>query len=378
MTMQDTRSHDTSPRLRVAMVCGSADVRRDGVADYVRHLVTELGTVGVDVALITMTSVGGVARELRACRPDLVHLQFAPSAFGFSPAVGVLPLLLDRRVPLVTTVHEYGWWSALPWLPGWALRLLERNGWWDRETGRLIPASAATVVTNEVHAEAVRGRGTTPHVIPLAPNVTADAGHEPGQDVSHPLLAFFGYVHPVKGVRYLIEAVALLRDRHPGVRLAVVGGFTSLALPEPEARAFAAELAALACEHGVADRVEFTGYLPAEQATALLARADLGVLPFTEGVTTKSGALLTLLAHGLPTVVTVPDRPDPGLVDGWHVHAVRARRDGPALAEGIDTVLRDDSLRARLVLGAAEAAGGRDWSRVARDHRDLYRGLLRR
>jgi hypothetical protein len=42
------------------------------------------------------------------------------------------------------------------------------------------------------------------------------------------------------------------------------------------------------------------------EVSALLHAADAAVLPFTAGVTGKSGALLAALGHGVPTAVTVP------------------------------------------------------------------------
>jgi glycosyltransferase involved in cell wall biosynthesis len=362
---------------RVAMVSGSSDATRDGVADYVSHLVPALAEVGVQVQPIELSSLASARRQVHRSAPDLVHVQFAPSAYGFSLRPGWLPLLLGRRAPLVTTVHEYGWWRPHGWLPDPLWRLAERHRWWDRETGRLVPGSAAVVVTNDGHAETVRARFAEPvaDVIPLAPNVSGQhAVRRTGG--GGPVLAFFGYVHPVKGVRYLIEAVATLRARHPGVRLVVVGGFTSLALPEREAARFREELLAIARRCGVADRVEFTGYLPSERVTELLSTADIGVLPFTEGVTAKSGALLTLFSHRLPTVVTAPAEPDPALADGRQVRAVHRRRDGTALAEAIDSVLTDPALRERLAAEGARIARDRTWSRVADDHRALYERVL--
>lgn len=329
---------------RVALVRGSADVRHDGVADYVAHLVDALCACGIDAVPVDVTSVAGV-------RADVVHVQYAPTAYRVTPGrVAALPGVVGG-VPLVTTLHEY-----------------EPDG----EADALLPASSAVVVTNATHAAAVRERlDRPPDVIPLAPNVCGRPG---GRARDGSTLVFFGYVHPVKGVRYLIEAVALVRRRHPRVRLLVVGGFTSLALPEPEAEAFRAELAAHARQCGVADRVAFTGYLPADEVSALLDAADVGVLPFTHGVTGKSGALLTLLGHGLPTVVTAA--PETELVDGEQVRLVRATRDSAALAEAIEDVLGDPSLRSRLAAGAAEYVAGRDWARVAVDHRALYERVL--
>jgi glycosyltransferase involved in cell wall biosynthesis len=357
------------------MIHGDADARHDGVADYVEHLMNALPDVGVDPVGVRFGSLGAVRDKVALLAPDLVHVQFAPAAYRFSGAPLRLPDAMHARTPLLTTVHEYGWWSWPSWVPDPLWRLVERTGWWDRETGRLVPASASVAATNPAHARVLRERLHKPvKVIPLAPNVPgstvrpcAEAG------VSHePTIAFFGYVHPVKGIRYLIDAVAMLLGRHPGLRLVVVGGFTSQALPEPEAAAFHDELLTYARERGVADRIEFTGYLPEEAVSARLADADVGVLPFTEGVSTKSGALLTMLAHGLPTVITEPEEPDPRLRDGQEVHAIPARRDAAALAKGIDEVLARPALRTRLRTRGLQLAATRNWAQVARAHRAWY------
>jgi glycosyltransferase involved in cell wall biosynthesis len=314
-----------------------------------------------------------------------VHVQFAPSAYRFSGLPGLLPLLLPGP-PLVTTVHEYGWWAAPRWVPGPVWRPAEALRLWDRETGRLVPASRAVVVTNPAHAALVRRRtGSRPVEIPLAANV-ADAGAAPGgrarvrrrfglPDTAF-LLVFFGFVHPVKGVRYVLEALPELRADRPDLHLVVVGGFTSQALPEAEATAFRAELVELADRYGVGDGVTLTGYLPDPEVSALLHAADAAVLPFTAGVTGKSGALLAALGHGVPTAVTVPDDPDPDLRDGETVAVIPARRDAAAVAGTLHRLLSDGTLRARLSRGGRELVAARSWPRVAEAHREVYRRVL--
>jgi glycosyltransferase involved in cell wall biosynthesis len=388
---------------RVALVHGAAPVRLDGVSDYVAHLSEALYAAGAEPVVVPvrpaglggpagwLSTVDDAATRIAALRPDLVHVQFAASAYRFSRVPGLLlPYLLrrrmSRRVPLVTTLHEYSDPPPGSRGAGWLWVELERRGLADRDTGRLVPASQALVVTNDAHARAVRLRTRRAAVrIPLAPNVPA-APAEPdvrarvradlGLPANAPLLVFFGFVHPVKGVRYLIEALPALRARHPGLHLAVVGGFESLALPGPQALVFRVELASLAGRLELSRAVTFTGYQAPADASALLAAADVAVLPFTAGVTGKSGALLTVLAHRLPTVVTVPDDDEPELVDGQNVVCAAGRRNARALVEAVDRVLADPALAARIACGGSELAAARTWPRIAAAHRDLYAALL--
>ena len=381
----------TSGGPRVALVHGRATPEHDGVADYVGRLATALADEGLDVVAVPVreSGPGGVldaARRIRAARPEVVHVQFAPSAFGFSPLPGLLPLLVGSHAPVVTTLHEYGWWAAPSWMPEVLWRTLERRRLWDRETGRLVPASAAALTTNPAHGAVLGARvGVRAVRVPLAPNAPDLGAGAPRADVrrrlgvrSDAVLAvFFGFVHPVKGLRYLIEAVSALHEEYPGLHLLVVGGFTSLALPEPQALAFRDELVTWARGCGVEDAVTFTGHLPAEAVSAALHAADVAVFPFTAGASTKSGALLSAFAHRLPTVVTAAEEPDPDLVDGETVVVAPRRRDAAALAVALRRVLGDDALRRKVAEGGAALAAERTWSRVAAAHRDLYAEVLR-
>ncbi|MDH2443437.1 glycosyltransferase [Amnibacterium sp. CER49] len=320
---------------------------------------------------------------------DVVSVQFAPSMYGFRAWVGLLPLAAGRR-PIVPTLHEYGWWTWARQVPRTAWRALEPRRLVDRETALLVPRAARVVVTNAAHAEDVRRRFPDLPVvaIPIGANV-AVATSEPAE-VLRPsvrvelgvapdavLLAFFGFVHPVKGIRYLGEAVARLAAEGRDVHLLVVGGFESTALPAAEALAFEAELRAHLAAAGAGDRARITGFLPEEAASRLLAAADVAVLPFTAGVTTKSGSLLTVLAHGLPTVVTAAPEPDPELVDGATCVVVPAVRDAPALADGIRRVLDDPALATRIAAAGRALAARRDWPDIAARHLALLAEVAR-
>ena len=87
----------------------------------------------------------------------------------------------------------------------------------------------------------------------------------------------------------VISALALLRDRHPQLRYVIVGDG-----PERE------RLRELATSLGVADRVEFRGQLPNDEAIAVALGASLFVMPSVDeafGV-----AYVEAMAGGVPAI----------------------------------------------------------------------------
>lgn len=388
----------------VALVCGAFRPSRDGVADYTARLALRLAQEGVEPVVLAsgeaeelpalnvrqvadiwdLRGVRQAATTIRCLDPDLVHVQFAPAAYGFRGSIGLLPHLLGG-LRLVVTLHEYGWWTWEPrWVPAPVRRMLwpagERMGCWDRETGCLAPCADVILTVDSGYAEIARARLKCAEiqVVPIAPNVPVvpvDRGEarvelrrQLDAPADAPVAVFFGFVHPVKGIPYLLDAVVTLRCRHPDLRLAVIGGFASLALPEDEARSYRAELQAEMALRGLRDIVYLTGWQPEEAVSRLLAGADFGVLPFTAGVTAKSGALLTLLAHGLPTVAT--EAQDQQLKTGGVV--LVPPRDSGAIAKAITRLLECQDLRERLAREASEAVGADPWGEIVEAHLQVY------
>jgi len=388
--------------MRVALVAGEFRPRLDGVSDYTARLAAALAGDGVRpvilggrgaeadaggapevrgaVARWDARGVRALARELGRARADVVHVQFSPTAYGWRRAIGLLPLQLGER-RLVTTLHEHGSWRPRPaWLPepaaAAAWRALGRAGL-DRETLLLARASAALITTNPLDHARLGGR---PALIPVPAMVACRAmdraaaraalreriGAPPQAEV----VAFFGFLHPIKGLGHLFAAAARLRARRPELRLVLIGGFDSLALPAHRAASWPGELRALAARHGLAEAVTFTGHVAPAEVSALLQGADAAALTSDFGTTTKSSSLMTVLEHGLPTVATRGE--DPALEDGRHVVLV-APKDAAALADALERVLADGALRARLrTQGRGLTAS---WEEVARAHRRLYERL---
>jgi glycosyltransferase involved in cell wall biosynthesis len=179
----------------------------------------------------------------------------------------------------------------------------------------------------------------------------------------------------VKGIEYLLKAHREVLKRRPKARLLLVGGAESLALGD-EADWYWNKLQSLAGELELDGTVEMTGYVPEEEASRLLSGADVGVLPFNEGVTLKSGTLLALFAHGLPVVATRPDPPEPALVDGRLVRLVE-RREAAGISAVLSELLADAPQRARLGEAGRIYTRNLSWSAIAERHEQVYKAALK-
>lgn len=194
--------------------------------------------------------------------------------------------LATRRpvVVLVHHVHREQWPVVFPGRLG-AL------GWWiERRLAPLLYRGCQYVAVSRATKRELTVLGVDARRIAVVHNGTAPPPHLPGVEKdAGPLLCVLGRLVPHKQVEHAIDAVAAVRGRFPGVRLAVVGsGWWEDAL-----RKYAAEA-------GAADLVTFEGHVEEEAKHHLLARSSLLLLPsLKEGwglVVGEAGG------HGVPTV----------------------------------------------------------------------------
>jgi len=175
------------------------------------------------------------------------------------------------------------------------------------------------------------------------------------------LVLAVGNLYPVKGHRFLLEACALLRQRHPNLHLAIAGrGALANALRE-QARAL-----------GLARHFHLLG-LRADIPN-LLAGADVFVLPsVSEGLPL---ALLEAMFAGRPIVASDVGEVRAALADGAAGLVVEPGSVA-ALAAALDRLLATPSEAAEFGARAAQrAAAEYDVSRMVARYVALYEALL--
>lgn len=209
-------------------------------------------------------------------------------------------------------------------------------------------------ISNSTRDDLVR-RGIAPGRIDVVP-CGIDAGlYSPDEGVEpRPgRILYIGRIKKYKGLRHLLEALAILRSRGGEARLAVVG--TGDYLPELER---------LAGRLGLEHEVEFTGFVGEERKLLELRSAWVAALP-----SEKEGWGLTVIeanACGTPVIASDSD----GLRDSvrpGETGLLVPHGDSTALADALQTVLSDHLLRARLSIGGLAWARTFTWERAAKD-----------
>jgi glycosyltransferase involved in cell wall biosynthesis len=269
------------------------------------------------------------AAEARGWHADLVHAQ--------SEILDPRMLLAVGRSPLVLMVHD-----PRPHLGAKAHALHHRvlQALWRRRADLVL-----------VHGERLRHAvrpGRSVRVLPHGMTPRSSAMPAPAERA----ILLFGRLEYYKGVRLLLEAMALVWEERAEVRLIIAG-------KGPEA-----------CEIRQDPRIDLIGrYIPEEDLDELFARASVVVLPYLDA--SQSGVGLLALGRGIPLVVTdVGDLPD--LVADES--CVARRGDAVSLADALLAHLdHDDAFRAA-VLDRARASFG--WDAVAVRARGLYDELL--
>lgn len=166
---------------------------------------------------------------------------------------------------------------------------------------------------------------------------------------------------PVKGIRYLLGAIAILAGEWPGLRLEIAG-----------AGPIEGDLRQMAIDLGIHEKVRFLGWR--HDISTLHQRWDLFCIPSVEegfGL-----AALEAMASGLPVVASRAGGLMELVEDGITGALVPAA-DAQALAEGIRFVIADDARRR--LMGSAAHRRARDCfsaDRMVRETENLYDSLL--
>jgi glycogen(starch) synthase len=345
-----------------ALTHPTSDTVHDGVrvirvAEDPTHLTFEKDLVAWTLAMghgLIRAGLGLVG----SWRPDVVH---AHDWLVTHPAIALADFL---AVPLVATIHateagRHSGWLSQPlnqqihsvewWLANRADALITCSASMRAEVTHLFEVSSIEVIHNGISP-----RGWRP---PPATVRAARTRHSPSDA---PVIVYFGRLEWEKGVHDLLAALPRVRRAFPGTRLVIAGqGRQAAALLEQSRKL------------RVRRSVDFAGHLPDRTLVALLAAADVVVLPSRYepfGIVALEAA-----AAGAPLVASTAGGLAELVVDGVTGLSVTPG-DVEGIAAAIRTVLTDPTSAARRARAAkSRLATEFNWQGIAKQTEAVYR-----
>ncbi|MBI2845725.1 MAG: glycosyltransferase [Chloroflexi bacterium] len=386
--------------LSVGMISGEFPPMRGGMGDYTRELAKGLSNLGAKPWVLTssrakiegidlpfeviplihrwdFSCLARIQNIVAQKKPEIVHLQYQAAAYGMRPAIHFLPWRLRRshhRPKILVTFHDlrvpYLFPKAGPFRP-WAMKFLARG-------------CDAVVTTDLQDEETIKtwGMNKVVSLIPIGSNIPYQSppGYSPeewrhrlGINYGETLLTYFGFLNESKGGEELIRALEMLTRKGERVTLLIVGATEGGS--DPTDQVYAQKVKRLISDLGLEAKVIWTGYEPSQKVSGHLLATDLCVLPYRDGASLRRGSLMAALAHGLAIVTTIPQTPNPQIVDGENM-ALVPEQDPKALAEKIETLAEDYRQRGHLADGARQLAQSFSWDKIAEQTLQVYRQLL--
>ena len=233
----------------------------------------------------------------------------------------------------------------------------------------LTQASALTAISDDCIQHALRA-GASLDKIHLIMNgadlrrFSPDTGPDAASRPYGPKMVFAcRQLFPRKGIRFLIQAVAQLRPKHPEIKLMIAGdGFE-----RPELEALAETLK-------IRDITTFLGWTANRDLVPYFRKCAVSVIPSLE----EGFGIPAAEAMGCEAPVVATDAGGlPEVVEDGVTGFVVPKGDANAIATAVDTLLSDPALRDRMGKAGRERAVARfDWMNAARDFEQLYRNLI--
>lgn len=297
-------------------------------------------------------SMREMMRLIREVEPDVLHVQETNDIWY------LLTLLFNKMPPLVTTIHD------VVSHPG------DRDGVFASEYTRQIAfyRSQKLIVHTQLQKKTLTQQFRIPeqqvHVLPHGELGTLYQRRSRKNVLPREpyTLLFFGRIWPYKGLKYLLEAMPLIAERIPEVKLIIAGRGENIDRYFPQG-----------CDR---QRYEILNtFISNEDVVGLFERSAITVLPYIEA--SQSG--VAALSYGMGTPVIASDV-------GGLSEIVRHQQDGllvppgdvQALADAIICLLKDHQLYSQIKTAIrSRCQQDLNWTNIANQTLEVYHQLAK-
>lgn len=377
---------------------------------YDAQLSSELSQLGWQVVWVTSTPQFGQMPQPQSVRVEntffrilkrpfwrillrrrfLLTVRRLAKAAGYFWGLYLLYRSLCRQVPGILHVQ----WALFPWVDGLLWQMLRRQGWvvvytchdpvpltgslpkwFSKVTRRLCLAADGVIVHGQWAHRTLEKMGIPAariHVIEpgaFTKSLTLEqhtARRILGLDPEVPIILFFGFIKPYKGLEILLDSLPRVRAELKKFQLLVAGEFMESV----------SNYRKWLAKEGLSDFVQwFEGYMPEEKSRCYFAAANTVVLPYLEA--SSSAVLLQAYSASRPVVASaVGDIPS--MVEDQKTGLLVPPKDPVALAKAIVSILKDEETAVHMGSNGRDLLESRfNWAKAASRTEILYLQLYK-
>ena len=352
-----------------------------GIATFARSLGKSMVEAGANVDMIVLgksqdehsaSDIAHCHRDLSDLpkthsvvnQHDLLILQHEFGIYGGADGEEILDIIDGTKTPIITVLHT-------------VLRAPTAN---QRRVmqGILNASNSIVVMSKSAHFKLAQSYSVVSDSISVIPHGAPDLRPRSGTEkfVDQKKMLTWGLLSEGKGIEWGIRAIAELHRNGVDVEY-IVAGRTHPKVLAQEGDRYRRELESLAQELNVQKLVKFVDdYLDSVALAALIASADLYLLPYDNTDQVTSGVLAEALIAGGPVIAT--QFPHARELLSGEVGIVVPQRDSAAMADAIHRIATDDLTATRMRRRSLAVGSDFLWSRVAEKYVELGYRLLPR
>jgi glycosyltransferase involved in cell wall biosynthesis len=382
-------------KISICFISGAYPECHDGVGDYTAKLIGALNKENLEINLITsdeelihkyvrqhdlsrvfpvikrwnVFAVIAILKLVVKEKFDIIHLQFPSSRYKKTIFLCFLPFLLRFffKKKVIATLHEF----SVSYPINKVRQILLSLG------------SHRIVVTDDNDArQLARSIGSKKRkisLIPIGSNIDICEHNlaekeafleKTGLSKQAKIIIFFGFIHPNKGIEYLLKSMRKIIDRGIAAQLLIVSRL------DFSNNAYHKKLKKLIDFLGINKSIFITGYVTPQEVSKFLSFSDICALPFVDGVTMRRGTLMAALMHGKAIISTKSNNYVPHqLANRKNIYLVPIN-DAEGLAGAIEVLCTNNQLRQKIAEAASHLSQDFSWEKIAQAHKKLYENVI--
>lgn len=184
------------------------------------------------------------------------------------------------------------------------------------------------------------------------------------------VIGSYGFLLPHKGVKEVIQAVALLKEIYPDILYMPICALHD----SPESKEYYKECVQEAEKLGVRENVKFiTEFLANNESMRYLQACDLMVMPYKPSLESASGAVRFCLAALKPTIVTKQQIFEEFLNCTYQIEACDVRQ----IINAVEMLLENPDESRQMIRNMKDKIRQTSWSMIAQKYGELYRQIAK-